>query len=69
MSEHRQPQDQMNSTYSGSRNIEFAKGVVSACAEKFTELAKGHEEEFPTKHQDGTVMHGYCAIFHNRKAI
>ncbi len=53
----------------GSRNIEFAKEVVSACAEKFTELAKGHEEEFPTKHQDGTVMHVYCAIFHNRKAV
>ena len=53
----------------GSRNIEFAKEVVSACAEKFTELAKGHEEEFPTKHQDGTVMRGYCAIFHNRKTI
>lgn len=53
----------------GSRNIELAKEVVSACAEKFKELAKGHEEEFPTKHQDGTVMHGYCAIFHNRKII
>jgi small subunit ribosomal protein S1 len=53
----------------GDRNIEFAKEVVLACAEKFAELAKGHEEEFPTKHQDGTVMHGYCAIFHNRKAM
>lgn len=53
----------------GNRNIEFAKEVVLACAEKFKELAKGHEENFPTKLQDGTVMHGYCAIFNNRKAI
>lgn len=53
----------------GSRNVEFAKKVVLACEKKFSELTKGHEEEFPTKNKDGTVMHGYCAIFHNRKVI
>lgn len=53
----------------GERNVQFAKEVVSACEAKFSELAKGHEEEFPTRHPDGTIMHGYCAIFHNRKVV
>jgi small subunit ribosomal protein S1 len=53
----------------GIRNIEFAKKVTNSTAEKFKELAKGHEEEFPTKLQDGTVMNSYCAIFHNRKVV
>ena len=53
----------------GARNIEFAKKVTENVAEKFKELAKGHEEEFPTKLQDGTVMRSYCAIFHNRKVV
>lgn len=53
----------------GSRNIEFAKRVVFICEDKFKELAKSHEEEFPTKSQDGTVMKNYCAIFYNRKTI
>lgn len=53
----------------GAINIEFAKKVATSVTEKFKELAKGHEEEFPTKLQDGTVMNSYCIIFHNRKVI
>lgn len=53
----------------GVRNIEFAKKVTISVAEKFQALAKGHEEEFPTKLQDGTVMNSYCSIFHNRKVV
>lgn len=53
----------------GERNIEFAKGVVSTCTDKFKELSKGHEETFPTKLQDGTIMKSYCAIFYNRKIV
>ena len=53
----------------GVRNIEFAKKVTTRVAEKFKELAKGHEEEFPTKLQDGTVKNSYCAIFHNLKVV
>ncbi|MFA5780617.1 MAG: hypothetical protein WC947_10860 [Elusimicrobiota bacterium] len=53
----------------GARNIEFAKKVTMSVAEELKELARGHEEEFPTKLQDGTVMISYCAIFHNRKTI
>lgn len=53
----------------GERNVQFAKEVVSTCEEELGELTKTHEEEFPTKDQDGVVMHGYCAIFHNRKAL
>ena len=53
----------------GVRNIEFAKKVTISVAEKSQALAKGHEEEFPTKLQDGTVMNSYCSIFHNRKVV
>jgi len=53
----------------GDRNIEFAKRVVSVCEKNFKELAKGHEENFPTKLHDGTIMKSYCAIFYNRKTV
>lgn len=51
-----------------SKNITFAKEVALACADKFPVLAKGHEEDFPTRY-DGTILYGYCAIFYNRKII
>lgn len=53
----------------GDRNVEFTKHVVADCEVKINELVKGHEEEFPTKLQDGTVICGYCAILYNRKIV
>jgi hypothetical protein len=53
----------------GNKNIDFAKQVVSICKDKFKELSKGHEEDFSTKLQNGTIVKSYCAIFYNRKVI
>ncbi len=53
----------------GERNNIFAKEVVSLCENKFSTLAKLHEEEYPTTIDTGEIKSGYCAIFYSRKII
>lgn len=52
----------------GDLNLMLAKNVCKEC-EAISELAKIHEEEFPTKSPKGNIGTGYCAIFYNRKTV
>lgn len=49
-------------------NIKLARQVVNDC-QSLPELAKLHEEEFPTRFPKGDIANGFCAIFYNRKII
>lgn len=50
------------------KNVTFAKEVVAKTLSRHRALHLVHEEEFPTKYEDGKIAPGYSAILYNRQA-